>query len=53
MILYEFDANNNSLILKKEKTQIHSSYVKNIVKLDNIIISCSSDSYIKFWNIPK
>ena len=52
MILYEFDANNNSLILKKEKTQIHSSYVQNIVKLDNIIISCSSDG-IKFWNIPK
>ena len=37
---------------KKEKTQIHFSYVQNIVKLDNIIISCSNDD-IKFWNILK
>ena len=51
MILYEFYANNNSLILKREKTQIHNSYVQNIVKLDGVVISCSNDG-IKFWNIP-
>ena len=48
MILYEFDANNNSLILKKEKDQIHNSYIKNIVVLDNNFISCSDDG-IKLW----
>ena len=52
MILYEFDTNNNSLILKKEKNQIHNSYIKNIVVLDNNFISCSDDG-IKFWNLPK
>ena len=56
MVLYEFDINNNSLILKKEKTGIHDSYVKNIVLLDKYLISCSADNNdnnIKFWNIPK
>ena len=55
MVLYEFDINNNSLILKKEKTGIHNSYVKNIVLLDKYLISCSADNdnNIKFWNIPK
>ena len=52
MILYEFDTNNNSLILKKEKDQIHNSYIKNIVVLDNNFISCSDDG-IKFWNSSK
>ena len=52
MILYEFDANNNSLILKKEKNQIHNSYIYNIIVLDNNFISCSDDG-IKFWNLPK
>ena len=55
MVLYEFDINNNSLILIKEKTGIHNSYVKNIVLLDKYLISCSSSNNdnIKFWNIPK
>ena len=55
MVLYEFDINNNSLILKKEKTGIHNNYVKNIVLLDKYLISCSSDNdnNIIFWNIPK
>ena len=52
MILYEFDTNNNSLILKKEKNQIHNSYIYNIVVLDNNFISCSNDG-IKFWNSSK
>ncbi len=52
MILYEFEANNNSLILKKEKNQIHNSYIYNNVVLDNNFISCSDDG-IKFWNLSK
>ena len=52
MILYEFDTNNNSLIMIKEKNQIHNSYIYNIVVLANNFISCSDDG-IKFWNSSK
>ena len=44
---WKINENNLTLICKKEKA--HQDYVREIIRFNDLIISCSSDKCIKVW----
>jgi WD40 repeat protein len=44
---WKINDNNLTLVCKKEKA--HQNYIREIIRFDNLIISCSDDNSIKVW----